>query len=103
MRTVSIRESARQAMERIAALTSETVSLHVPYLHHRVCIDVIERSQPIRRVVPLTGAITMSGPSYRFDQGPCAVAPELVMDCQSVSRLLGESPAEDGGPQVGQG
>ncbi len=50
---VNIRESARPILERIAVETSETVSLHIRHLRHRVCIDSIESNLPVRRVVPL--------------------------------------------------
>jgi DNA-binding IclR family transcriptional regulator len=53
MRKVDIRVAARPVMERVAAATGETVSLHVRYQHRRICIDTLESKHPIRRVVPL--------------------------------------------------
>ncbi len=50
---INIRESAHPILERIAIETSETVSLHIRHLRHRVCIDTIESNLPVRRVVPL--------------------------------------------------
>jgi DNA-binding IclR family transcriptional regulator len=52
IRKVNLREVARPVMERICAETNETVSLHIRYLHHRICVDSVESTQAIRRVVP---------------------------------------------------
>lgn len=49
---VNLREVARPVMERISAETNETVSLHIRHLHHRICVDSVESTQSIRRVVP---------------------------------------------------
>ena len=53
MQRVNIRESARPILERIAVETSETVSLHIRHIRHRVCVDSIQSNLPVRRVVPM--------------------------------------------------
>src|SRR5579872_5270132 len=50
---VDVRSSARPFLDRISEATNETVGLHIRDRRHRVCIDVIEARQAIRRVVPL--------------------------------------------------
>jgi IclR family KDG regulon transcriptional repressor len=84
LRTVSIREPAREVMERIAALTAETVSLHVPHLLTRVCIDGIESSLPVRRVVPF-------GQSLPVYVGPTGKAMLAWFPAEQVSAALREA------------
>lgn len=53
LQKVNVREIARPAMERLAAATSETVSLYVRHFRHRICVAVVEGRHPVRWVVPL--------------------------------------------------
>jgi DNA-binding IclR family transcriptional regulator len=50
---VDIRREARPSLARLAEAAAETVTLYVRNGLFRVCIDTIESSYPIRRVVPL--------------------------------------------------
>jgi DNA-binding IclR family transcriptional regulator len=50
---VDIRREARPSLARLAEAAGETVTLYVRNGRFRVCIDTIESSHPIRRVVPL--------------------------------------------------
>ena len=90
--TVRIREPAREVMERIAALTSETVSLHVPHLLTRVCIDGIESPLPVRRVVPFGESL----PVFVGPTGKAMLAwlpPEQVSAALKQAGTLGLDPA----------
>jgi DNA-binding IclR family transcriptional regulator len=51
MQGLELRELAAPAMERLAAATSETVSLYVRHQLQRVCIHVVEGRYPVRWVV----------------------------------------------------
>ena len=51
MQDLELREVARPALERLAAQTSETVSLYVRHRMRRVCIDVVEGLHQMRWVV----------------------------------------------------
>ena len=53
MQRVSVPEAAVPAMERLRALTSETVSLYVREQQHRICVAVVEGLHPMRWVVPV--------------------------------------------------
>jgi IclR family acetate operon transcriptional repressor len=53
MSKLSVREAALAPMQRLARLTSETVSLHVRHARHRVSVASVEGIHPIRWVVPL--------------------------------------------------
>lgn len=53
MGKLGLRGHARPAMERIAAETSETVSLHIRDDLHRICVDSVEGIYPVRRIVPI--------------------------------------------------
>lgn len=50
---IDIRRQARPVMEEIVALYGETASLHVRSGELRVCVDVVEGSHTVRRVVPI--------------------------------------------------
>jgi DNA-binding IclR family transcriptional regulator len=59
-----LRDHARGALERVAATTTETVSLHIRDDLHRICIDVVEGAHPVRRVVPVGERLPLySGPT----------------------------------------
>jgi len=51
MQRVNVPEAAVPAMERLRALTSETVSLYVRDRQHRICVAVVEGLHPVRWVV----------------------------------------------------
>jgi IclR family acetate operon transcriptional repressor len=51
MKRVNVREVSLPAMERLRALTSETVSLYVRDGRHRICVAVVEGLHPMRWVV----------------------------------------------------
>ncbi len=53
MERVSVPEVSMPAMERLRALTSETVSLYVRDRRHRICVAVVEGLHPMRWVVPV--------------------------------------------------
>jgi IclR family transcriptional regulator, KDG regulon repressor len=59
LRKVSIRQTAGPFLRRIAAITSETVSLHVRHHRHHICVDVVESAQTIRRVVPIGEIVSL--------------------------------------------
>jgi DNA-binding IclR family transcriptional regulator len=50
---IDVRRAARPAMERIVSRFGETASLHVRSSERRVCVDVVEGTHPIRRVIPI--------------------------------------------------
>jgi DNA-binding IclR family transcriptional regulator len=50
---IDIRGRARPMMEDIVSRYGETVSLHVRSGDLRVCVDAVEGSHPVRRVVPI--------------------------------------------------
>jgi DNA-binding IclR family transcriptional regulator len=68
---IGVRNAARPAMERIVAQYGETASLHVRNGGRRVCVEVVEGTHAIRRVIPVgenlplyageTGRALMSG------------------------------------------
>lgn len=53
MKRVSVPQASLPAMERLQALTSETVSLYVRDRQHRICVAVVEGPHPMRWVVPV--------------------------------------------------
>jgi len=53
MSRVSVPQASIPAMERLRALTSETVSLYVRDDRHRICVAVVEGLHPMRWVVPV--------------------------------------------------
>src|SRR5258708_19621876 len=53
MAGLEIRQIAKPFRERISAVTTETITLHVRHQRRRVCIEVIEGRHSVRRVVPL--------------------------------------------------
>jgi IclR family KDG regulon transcriptional repressor len=53
MGKLSLRGHARPVLERVAAKTSETVSLYIRDDLHRICIDSVDGPQPVRRIVPI--------------------------------------------------
>ena len=53
MQRIDLRTSGQPALERLAAHTSETVSLHMRHLRQRICIATVESTLPLRRAVPL--------------------------------------------------
>jgi IclR family acetate operon transcriptional repressor len=53
MKRVSVPQASLPAMERLRALTSETVSLYVRDGRHRICVAVVEGLHPMRWVVPV--------------------------------------------------
>lgn len=53
MKRVSVPQVSMPAMERLRALTSETVSLYVRDRQHRICVAVVEGLHPMRWVVPV--------------------------------------------------
>jgi DNA-binding IclR family transcriptional regulator len=64
LRGVDVRSSARPFLDRISDATNETIGLHIRDRRYRVCIDVIEGRQAIRRVVPLGERLPLfAGPS----------------------------------------
>jgi DNA-binding IclR family transcriptional regulator len=61
---LGLRGHARPVMERIAADTSETVSIHVRDDLHRICIDSVEGTHAVRRVIPIgSRAALHAGPT----------------------------------------
>jgi DNA-binding IclR family transcriptional regulator len=68
---IDVRRAARPTMERIVSRFRETASLHIRSAERRVCVEVVEGTHPIRRVVPIgenhplyageTGRVLMSG------------------------------------------
>jgi DNA-binding IclR family transcriptional regulator len=50
---IDVRRAARPAMERIVSRFGETASLHIRSLERRVCVDVVEGTHPVRRVIPI--------------------------------------------------
>lgn len=64
MSGLRVREVARPMLVRLAEHTAETVSLHARHSQQRVCVDVVEGSQPVRRVVPVGESVSLyAGPS----------------------------------------
>ena len=53
MGKLSLRGHARPVLERLAAETSETVSLHIRDDLHRICIDSVDGRHAVRRIVPV--------------------------------------------------
>lgn len=53
MQRVDLPERALPAMERLRALTSETVSVYVRDGRHRICVALLEGLHPMRWVVPV--------------------------------------------------
>jgi len=85
MRKVDIRVAARPVLERIAAATGETVSLHVRYQDRRICVDALESKHPIRRVVPLGETLPLyAGPSGKAILAfvPDAEADEILAEAE---------------------
>lgn len=85
MRKVDIRVAARPVLERIAATTGETVSLHVRYQDRRICVDAIESKHPIRRVVPLGETLPLyAGPTGKVILAflPDGEADEILSDAE---------------------
>jgi len=68
---IDVRRAARPGMERIVSRFGETASLHVRSSDRRVCVEVVEGTHPVRRVIPIgenhplyageTGRALMSG------------------------------------------
>lgn len=68
---IDVRRAARPAMERIVVRFGETASLHIRSSDRRVCVEVVEGTHPVRRVIPIgenhplyageTGRALMSG------------------------------------------
>jgi IclR family acetate operon transcriptional repressor len=50
---IDVRRAARPAMERIVTRFGETASLHVRSSDRRVCVEVVEGTHPVRRVIPI--------------------------------------------------
>ena len=94
---IDLRRRARQAMEELVSRHGETASLHVPSGDLRVCIDVVEGSHAIRRVIPVgetlpifvgeTGRVLMSRLSENELEPLLAKAKATDGD---VSRLRGD-------------
>jgi len=61
---LDLRRVARPLLEEFATLTGETVSLHVRVGDTRLCVDGVESTQAIRRVVPFGESAPLpSGPA----------------------------------------
>jgi DNA-binding IclR family transcriptional regulator len=64
MRKLEIRVAGRPVLERLAAATLETISLHMRCEDRRICIDTLESKYAIRRVVPMGETLPLyAGPS----------------------------------------
>ena len=64
MSGLRIREIARPVLVRIAQQSAETVSLYMRHSNQRVCVDVVEGTQPVRRVIPVGETLPLFvGPS----------------------------------------
>jgi len=88
MGKLSLRGHARPILERIAAETSETVSLHIRDDLHRVCIDSVDGTHPVRRIIP----IGMRVPLYAGPTGKTFLAwsqPALVEAALSAAEADG--------------
>lgn len=57
LQTSALRANAHAQLERLRDLSGETATLHLRVGEQRVCIDGVESTQPVRRVVPL-GEVT---------------------------------------------
>ena len=59
-RELSTHVEARRILEDLSLATGETAALYLRQGHNRVCIDVVQSSQPIHRVIPLGGVAPLS-------------------------------------------
>lgn len=50
---IDVRRLAKPAMEQLGRRFGETVSLHIRSGDQRVCVEVVEGTHPVRRVVPV--------------------------------------------------
>jgi DNA-binding IclR family transcriptional regulator len=83
---VSARKSGRQFMDRIAASTGETVSLQLRNGRYRVCVDVVESQQELRRVIPLGQTL----PLYDGPTGKAILAYLGPQDTEDILRWASE-------------
>jgi DNA-binding IclR family transcriptional regulator len=91
---IDIRGRARPMMEDIVSRFGETVSLHIRSGDLRVCVDVVEGSHPVRRVVPVgetlplfageTGRVLMSELSGAELALPMAAAAKAGLDPERI-------------------
>lgn len=88
-----LRAVARPFMENIARLTTETVSLHVRHFDQRICIEVIEGTHRVRRLVALGETL----PIYAGPTGKVMLAFISDRERDSVVDLAADAGAD---PQV---
>lgn len=50
---INVRRLVKPAMEQLVRMFGETVSLHVRSGDQRVCVEVVEGTHPVRRVIPV--------------------------------------------------
>jgi DNA-binding IclR family transcriptional regulator len=91
---IDIRGRARPMMEDIVSHFGETVSLHIRSGDLRVCVDVVEGSHPVRRMVPVgetlplyageTGRVLMSELSDAELALPMAAAAKADLDSERI-------------------
>jgi IclR family acetate operon transcriptional repressor len=91
---IDIRGRARPMMEDIVSRFGETVSLHIRSGDLRVCVDVVEGSHPVRRVVPVgetlplyageTGRVLMAELSGAELALPMAAAAKASLDPERI-------------------
>jgi DNA-binding IclR family transcriptional regulator len=84
---VDIRREARPSLVRLAEAAGETVSLYVRNGRYRVCIDTIESSYPIRRVVPL-------GRVRPLWAGPTGTLMTALLEGADLEAVLAEAKAD---------
>jgi DNA-binding IclR family transcriptional regulator len=95
---INVRRAARPAMERIVSQFGETASLHIRSLERRVCVDVVEGTHPVRRVIPIgenhplyageTGRALMSGLAESELREVLRAAVAAGMDVQQIRNDL---------------
>jgi DNA-binding IclR family transcriptional regulator len=81
---VDVRGAARPLLERIAELTGETVTLHVPSHSQRICVEGVESLRSVRRAVVL-GHIA---PLYEGSTGRAILA---HLDSVRIAAVLAEA------------
>jgi DNA-binding IclR family transcriptional regulator len=78
---IDLRRAARPTMEAIVALHGETASLHIRSGEQRVCVEVVEGTHPIRRMIPIGETLPLfageTGRVLLSELGEADVAPFL--------------------------
>jgi IclR family KDG regulon transcriptional repressor len=88
--TLSVHQDVRQTLVQLAAATGETAAVYLQQGTSRICIDVVQSSQPVHRAIPLgevapltSGAAGRTIASYLPEDGQRA----LGLDDASIDRL----------------